>query len=121
MRAREVGGYEPDDTEQTELHELWFMARGFAFAEKNAAELLAKHGSVRGAQLAWVVDEFLKKHDGEPHVARKWVYVWSEANLGCHVIEARSVTTKDAWGHTRVVGGFGDVGINNNNDKKGRK
>lgn len=25
-------------------------------------------------------------------------------------IEARSVTTKDAWGRTIVVGGFGDVG-----------
>lgn len=25
-------------------------------------------------------------------------------------IEARTVTVKDSWGHTRVVGGFGDVG-----------
>lgn len=50
------------------------------------------------------------KHDGEPHVARKWVYVWAADNLGLMVVEARSVTVKDAWGHEHVVGGFGDVG-----------
>jgi len=90
MRPREVGGYEPDDAEQNELHELWFMARGFAFLGRDAATLLAKYGSVRGVQLEWVVNEFLKKHEGEPHVARKWIYVWSEEYLGRHV-ELRAV------------------------------
>ena len=85
MRPRTVGGYEPDDNEQNELHELWFMARGFAFADKNSAELLAKHGSVRGVQLVWAVDAFMKRHEGEPHVARKWIYVWCEEYLGRHV------------------------------------
>lgn len=82
MRAREVGGYEPDDREQNELHELFFMARGVAFAGKNTAELIAKHGSVRGAQIAWVVDAFLKAHAGEPNVVRKWVYNWCVERLG---------------------------------------
>lgn len=82
MRAREVGGYEPDDREQNELHELFALARGAAFAGKNAAELIAKHGSVRGAQIEWVVDEFLKAHAGEPNVARKWIYVWCVDRLG---------------------------------------
>lgn len=87
MREREVGGYEPDDTEQKELHELWFMSRG---AGDNIAELLAKHGTMRGVRIAWVVDAFLKKHDGEPNVKRKWIYVWCEAYLG-HLVE-RTVT-----------------------------
>lgn len=90
MRPRKVGGYEPDVAEQNELHELWHMARGFAFADKNAAELIEKHGSVRGARIAWVVDEFLKKHASEPHVARKWVYVWCEEHVG--VLVERTVT-----------------------------
>jgi hypothetical protein len=85
VRPRNVGGYEPDDAEQNELHELWFMARGFAFMDKNAAELIAKHGSVRGVQLAWCVDAFMKRHEGEPHVAHKWIYVWCEEYLGRHV------------------------------------
>ena len=111
MRAREVGGYEPDDRDQHELSELWHTSRtAIALPSPEREALFAKHGGERGARLAWVVDEFLKAHAGEPNVARKWVYVWSEANLGRHVVEARSVTTKDSWGHTRVVGGFGDVG-----------
>lgn len=103
MRPRQVGGYEPDVAEQNELHELWHMARGIAFAGKNAAELIAKHGSVRGAQLAWVVDEFLKKHQGEPHVARKWIYVWCEEHVG--VLVERTVTEVDAQGRSTVVAG----------------
>jgi hypothetical protein len=80
MRAREVGGYEPDDREQAELVELWHLSRT-AHAGR-AAEVIAKYGSLRGARLAWAVDEFLKKHDGEPNVARKWIYVWTETNVG---------------------------------------
>lgn len=85
MREREVGGFEPDDKEQNELHELFFMARGIAFAGRNVAELIAKHGSERGAQVAWVVDEFLKAHAGEPNVKHKWVYVWCVEHLGALV------------------------------------
>jgi len=81
MRERAVGGWEPDDTEQHELVELWHVSR-IAFAGKDAAELIAKHGSVFGARIAWIVDEFLKKHQGEPHVVNKWIYVWAVENLG---------------------------------------
>jgi hypothetical protein len=109
MREREVGGYEPDDRDQAELVELWHLSRT-ALAGQTAA-MIAKSGfSLRSARLNWCIDEFLKTHNGEPHVARKWVYVWAEANLGRMVVEARTVTVRDAWGHERVVGGFGDVG-----------
>ena len=114
MRAREVGGFEPDDKDQTELVELWHLSRT-AFAGQTA-EAIAKSGSLRGARIEWCVTEFLKKHDGEPHVARKWVYVWAVDNLGLMVVEARTVTVRDAWGHERVVGGFGDVGITKRKD-----
>ena len=103
MRERAVGGYEPDTAEQNELHELWHLARGAAFAGQNAAELIAKHGSVRGAYIAWIVDEFLKKHAGERHVARKWIYVWCVDNVG--VLVERTVTEVDARGRATVVGG----------------
>ena len=118
MRTREVGGYEPDETEQQELFTMWHTSRtAIALPGPERQALLDKHnGSERSARIAWIVDEFLKVHAGEPNVARKWIYVWCEAVLG-RPIEARTVTTKDAWGHTRIVGGFGDVGI----DKKGNK
>jgi hypothetical protein len=109
MRAREVGGYEPDDREQTELVELWHLSRT-ALAGRTSAMIAMSGFSLRSARINWCVDEFLKKHDGEPHVARKWIYVWAVDNLGLMVVEARTVTVKDAWGHERVVGGFGDVG-----------
>jgi len=114
MRAREAGGYEPDNRDQTELVELWHLSRT-AFAGQ-AAEAIAKVGSLRGARIEWCVTEFLRAHNGEPHVARKWVYVWAVDNLGLMVVEARTVTVRDAWGHERVVGGFGDVGITKRKD-----
>jgi hypothetical protein len=111
MREREVGGYEPDDKEQHELFKLWHMSRtAIALPGPERQALFDKHGGERGARIAWIVDEFLKAHAGEPNVARKWIYVWCEAVLG-RPIEARTVTMTDAWGHKRVVGGFGDVGI----------
>ena len=101
MREREVGGYEPDDVEQLELVELWHLSR----------TALAGTSYTRSTRITWLVDEFIKKHQGEPYVARKWIYVWAERNLG-HLTapDARTVTIKDNWGHSHVVGGFGDVG-----------
>lgn len=65
-----MGGYEPDDADQRELVELWHLSR------------TARPSGDRDARLQWLTDEFLRAHAGEPGVARKWVYVWSEANLG---------------------------------------
>lgn len=36
----------------------------------------------------------------------------AEAANAKPVVEARSVTVTDAWGHKKIVGGFGDVGSN---------
>lgn len=85
MRSRAVGGYEPDDRDQHELSELWRTSRtAVALSGPERQALFARHGGERGARIDWVVEQFLKAHAGEPHVARKWVYVWSEANLGRH-------------------------------------
>jgi len=86
MRQRAVGGYEPDDREQHELSELWHTSRtaiALPVAERQA--LFDKHGGERGARVAWIVDEFMKAHAGEPNVGRKWVYVWCVEHLGRHV------------------------------------
>lgn len=82
MRPRAVGGYEPDERDQHELSELWHTSRtAIALPGPERQALLDRHGGERGARLHWVVEQFLRAHDGEPHVARKWVYTWSEANL----------------------------------------
>ena len=83
MRTREAGGYEPDDRDQTELVELWHLSASAG----QAAEAIAKSGSLRGARIEWCVTEFLRAHNGEPHVARKWVYVWAVDNLGLMVVD----------------------------------
>ena len=86
MRPRAVGGFEPDDREQHELSELWHTSRtAIALPGPEREALFAKHGSERGARIAWIVDEFMRIHAGEPHVARKWIYVWCEEYLGRHV------------------------------------
>lgn len=83
MRPRASGGHEPDDRDQHELHELWHTSRtAIALPGPERQALLDRHGGERGARLHWVVDQFLRAHEGEPHVAWKWVYTWSEANLG---------------------------------------
>jgi hypothetical protein len=85
VRPRAVGGFEPDDRDQHELSELWHTSRtAIALPGPERQALLARHGGERGARLHWVVEQFLREHAGEPNVARKWVYVWSEANLGRH-------------------------------------
>jgi len=91
MRQRQVGGFEPDDREQNELHELWRTSRtAIALPAAERQALCAKHGSEHSARLAWCVDEFMKAHAGEPNVGRKWIYVWCEANLGRIVVEVPS-------------------------------
>jgi hypothetical protein len=98
MRERAVGGYEPDDVEQRELVELWHLSRGMA---PFSVELLSKHGTPRGVRIAWVVDEYMKQHEGKPNVKRKWIYVWCEAALG-HLVD-RTVTEVDSRGRGGVV------------------
>lgn len=87
MRAREVGGFEPDDREQHELHELWHTSRtAIALPEVERRALLAKHnGSERSARIDWIVTEFMRAHEGEPNVKFKWVYNWCVEYLGRHV------------------------------------
>lgn len=86
MRAREVGGYEPDDREQHELSELWHTSRtAIAVGGEERRKKLALHGSERSWRISWIVDEFLKAHDGEPNVKFKWVYNWCVEHLGRHV------------------------------------
>ena len=83
MRPRSVGGFEPDDRDQHELHELWHTSgTAIALPGPERRALLERHGGERGARLHWVVEQFLREHAGEPNVAHKWVYTWSEANLG---------------------------------------
>jgi hypothetical protein len=67
MRPRAVGGFEPDDRDQRELVELWHLSR------------IVRSARDRSGRLDWVVTEFCLEHPG---CGRKWVYVWSEANLG---------------------------------------
>lgn len=86
MRPRASGGHEPDDRDQHELHELWHTSRtAIALPGSERQALLDRHGGERGARLHWVVEQFLRAHEGEPNVARKWVDTWSEANLGRNV------------------------------------
>jgi hypothetical protein len=87
MRAREAGGYEPDDREQHELSELWHLSRtAIALPGSERRALLDKHnGSERSARLYWVITEFLNAHIGEPNVAHKWIYNWCVEHLGRHV------------------------------------
>jgi len=98
MRPRASGGYEPDDRDQHELSELWHTSRvAIALPDLERRALLERHGGERGARLRWVVDQFLRAHAGEPHVAEKWVYTWSEANLGRiapGLAEARAVSRR---------------------------
>lgn len=111
MREREVGGYEPDDNDQRNLVELWHLSR----------TALAGTGlDSRSDRIRWVCDAFMKEHKNEPNVAYKWIYVWAVDNLGL-AVEARTVTVKDAWGHTHVVGGFGDVGTGTPKRRKSKR
>lgn len=83
MRPRPAGGYEPDDRDRAELVELWHLSRtAVALPGEERQALFERHGGERGARIAWVVDQFVKAHAGEPGAARKWVYVWSVENLG---------------------------------------
>lgn len=72
MRPRSVGGYEPDDTEQAELHELYRLSLGQQLADRHK-------------RVEYAIKWFLRTHIGEPHVAYKWVYVWAERHLG-HIV-----------------------------------
>lgn len=103
MRERAVGGYEPDDVEQRELVELWHVSRTAFALGGDVPALLKQHGTPRGARIAWVVDEFLKRHEGKSNVKRKWIYVWCEAALG-HLVD-RTVTEVDSRGRGGVVTG----------------
>ncbi len=86
MRPRAVGGFEPDDREQHELSELWHTSRtAVSRPEPERRALIEKHGSERGARIAWIVDEFMRAHEGEPNVKFKWVYNWCVEYLGRHV------------------------------------
>ncbi len=76
MRARAVGGLEPDEKEQAELVELWHLSRTALASSANAPGFLA---TSRTDRIRWAVDEFCKAH---PSVARKWPYVWAVDNLG---------------------------------------
>lgn len=84
MRARAVGGLEPDEAEQRELVQLWHLSRtGLSRPLFSAPLSQPGCGYVpppdRAERIAWVVDMFLREH---PNVGRKWVYVWCEAELG---------------------------------------
>lgn len=81
MRPRAAGGYEPDETEQRELTELWHLG---ATAVARAAD----RSAARLDRLTWVVGAFMKKHEGGPNVARKWIWVWAVDNLGLIVRRA---------------------------------
>lgn len=81
MRPREVGGFEPDEAEQAELTELWHLGA-------TALSMAADRSRARLERLQWVVDAFMAKHQGEPNVARKWVWIWSADNLGLIVRRA---------------------------------
>lgn len=65
MRPREVGGLEPDDTEQKELVELWHLSRLVTLD--------------RNTRITWVVDEYCNAYPSAP---RKFIYVWCERYLG---------------------------------------
>lgn len=81
MRPRAVGGLEPDEADQSELVELWHLSRvalaGMSLPHQHWSTMYA--GSERHWRIDWVISKFLEAHPG---VARKWVYVWCEAQLG---------------------------------------
>lgn len=79
MRPRAVGGYEPDDKEQHELSELWHLSRTACSLELAKVYNTAR---IREIRITWVVDAFLREHAGEPNVSRKWIYAWTERNIG---------------------------------------
>lgn len=80
MRARAVGGYEPDDDDQAELSRYFLLARTALSGMKNAD---GRSIDNRTNRINYAVDEFIKAHaHAAPAIARKWVYVWAVDNLG---------------------------------------
>ena len=82
MRPRAVGGYEPDDTDQAKLVELWHLSR----------TALSGKPCTRGDRLEWVVQMFMQESNGGIGVARKWIWVWCVDNLGLIFVAADGPT-----------------------------
>lgn len=80
MRPRAAGGQEPDDVEQAILVDLWHLSRTVV------SDLPYRDDGNRMARLTWVVNAFVKTH---PEVPRKFVYIWSQDNLG-HLLRNES-------------------------------